>query len=314
MQLIYYSIASDGAGRCERQWRRSVSSLRRHNRAVPVHLVLYGAAPDGLIQHARKHNVTVHLLGDHEVCFRTHPAARHPALTYYRTLHKFYSLRYLPLTAETRVLYADCDTVFFKDVSLLFLRYSRAQWYAREEPYTRRSTHAYDPRYLDEQQLAKIAKLEGLAFIPPYNTGICILNHGVGAALAQRSHNIIDYAWRFLLGVRTHPDCPPELAQMIRRGLNNHNDDAALPYPCANAWIVEQLATWLVLGSIPGFTHGLLQPREVMQNGEYADARLRARAIALHYFNSCEKDFLQYERSARPASKSWAEAQLSVSE
>ena len=43
MNLVYYSMASDGSGRCERQWTQSIRSLRRYNPSIPVHLFVYGS-------------------------------------------------------------------------------------------------------------------------------------------------------------------------------------------------------------------------------------------------------------------------------
>ena len=44
MVVIYYSLLADADGTCERQWARSVQSLRKYNRDVAVVLCLYGSA------------------------------------------------------------------------------------------------------------------------------------------------------------------------------------------------------------------------------------------------------------------------------
>lgn len=298
MNLVYYSIAADGSGRCERQWIESIRSLRRFNRSIPVHLVLYGPFHRCLLEEAKRQEVTVHLVENYGVCFRNSPAERHLALGYYRTFHKFHALRYLPVRDALHVLYADCDTFFFADVSSLLQRYSCAHWYAREEPYSRRSPYGYRPRYIDESALAQITDREGVEFIPPYNTGLCVLNHGLSELLAENSGLLLDYAWRFLMGVRGHAGCPTELAIILRDSLNGCDGRGALPYPSENVWIVEQFATWLALGNIPGLTHDVLRPQDAIQSGEFAEPGRISRCMAAHYFNRFESEFLRHARVA----------------
>lgn len=297
--LVYYSIANDDSGRCERQWIRSIRSLRRYNRSMPVHLTVYGRPARTLMREAKAHGVTVHLIADYRACFRGVPAPRHEALAYYPTLHKFVSLRYIPRTASSRILYADCDTCFFGDVAALFERYASRHWYAREEPRSRRSHYGYDPSYVDEDKLARIARAESLRFVSPHNTGVCIMNHGLADALAARSHELLRYAWRLLVGLHRKPVCPPELAALLRKAVVAGDRRDAIDYPSSNAWIVEQIATWMTLGSIPNLRHGVLQRKDVLQNGEFEDARSPLRCVMVHYYSTFERPFFErFERVA----------------
>jgi hypothetical protein len=303
MNLVYYSIASDGSGRCERQWIQSIRSLRRYNPSIPVHLVVYGSCRQGLFGEAQRHHVTVHMLQNYGVCFRQVPAARHAALHYYRTFHKFHSLRYLPKESGSQVLYADCDTFFFADVARLLERYSSAQWYAREEPWSARSPYGYQSQYIDEDGLASIAHAEDLRSIPPYNTGVCVLNHGLKELLVARSDLLLDYAWRFLVGLRHHRDCPAELARIIRASMTSVDEHRALAYPSGNAWIVEQFATWMVLGSIRSLTHNVFEPADVAQNGEFVKAGRMSRCVLVHYFSNGEQVFFSTLRTKKRSVK-----------
>jgi hypothetical protein len=291
MNLVYYSMASDGSGRCERQWTQSIRSLRRYNPSIPVHLFVYGSCPQNLFKEARRRDVTVHMLQNYDVCFRQAPAARHAALHYYRTFHKFHSLHYLPNESGSQVLYADCDTFFFADVARLLERYSDAQWYAREEPWSARSPYGYRSKYIDEDRLASLAHAEGLRSIPPYNTGVCLMNHGLKELLVARSDLLLDYAWRFLVGMRHHRDCPAELARILRASMTAVDEYRALAYPSRNAWIVEQFATWMMLVCIRSLTHNVFEPDDVAQNGEFGEGGRKTRCVLAHYFSNGEQAF-----------------------
>ena len=300
--LVYYSIANDRSGRCERQWRQSIRSLRQYNRSVPVHLLIYGRPARSLVSEAKDQDVTVHLISDYQASLREAQGDRRKALAYYPTLHKFISLRYLPRLAAAQILYADCDTFFFGDVAGLLNRHARRHWYAREEPQSRRSHYGYDASYVDEELLAKIARSEGLRFIPPYNTGVCIMNHGLADLLIARSGALLEFAWRFLVGLRDRTICPPELRARVRRAMVSGDRHTGLDYPSSNGWIVEEVATWMTLGTIPGLTHGVLQRKDVLQNGEFKDVRGLRRSVMVHYYRDFEKPFFaRVERSARGA-------------
>ena len=65
MNIAYYSLTCDPAGTHERQWQRSIRSLRRHNQTVPVALCLYGPAGNSTLGVAEQCGVAVHQMGDY---------------------------------------------------------------------------------------------------------------------------------------------------------------------------------------------------------------------------------------------------------
>jgi hypothetical protein len=294
-------LADFGDARYGRQWLQSIRSLRRHNALIEVHLVHYGTVPSEMIREAERQHVTVHHVGSYrdrlEEVFPDHA----DALSHYPALHKILSLRFLPVMHASQVLYLDCDTFFFGDVARILLNHHSRHFYAREEPWSRRSHYGYRPAYLDEDSLARTCAAEGLEFIPPCNTGVMLFNHGVWAPIATASRSLLWYGWRLLAGIcedkRLARECNPALREQVRLSLRRSREQPPLCYPSSNWWIVEEIATLLTLGGVAGLTHDVLSRADVVQNGEYKDAEPASPPALVHYFSHLESEF--FERVGR---------------
>jgi hypothetical protein len=293
--LVYYSLANSPEAGREQQWTQSVRSLRRSNRRIPVWLFLFNGASAELLDEAERQEVSVHYLGDYGEFFREH--GRGSVLALYPTFHKFLVLSRAPLGDVTQVLYLDCDTFFFNNVDRLFDQYSARQWYAREEVSSRRSHFAYDPDHIDEDLLEHIARSEGLRHVCPFNSGVCLLNHGIWQDLEQLRIPYLDLAWRLLCGYELNGHNislahDPKIHQAVLATIHDRDRVHALPYPSRNPWIIEQIALWLALGHLPDFSLGTFARSDVPQGGEFHDAlRSLERAILAHYYSATESDF-----------------------
>ncbi len=299
-RLTYYSLAALGGEACERQWVQSIRSLRRFNPWARVVLVLYGAPRAETLAEARAMNVQVIYGGDYGRCFAHLPPRVAEVLVRNPTLHKVLSLRLCPTEGVGQVLFLDCDTYFFDDVDRLFERYRARHFYAREEPGSSRSPGGCDPTYVDEAVLRQMAWAERLAPIPPYNSGVFMLNGGAWDHLRYLADEFLAFVWRLLVGLRFGSPLGAQLdeAQQVLLARNSSDDDLrrSLPFPSSNAWIVEEIALWLTLGRIPGLTHDLLGRQDVAQSGEAAErARARRRGrpgpTVAHYFSGGENGF-----------------------
>lgn len=291
MITVYYSLAPDADGTRERQWARSVHSLRRHSADVQVVLCLYGGAREETFEAARAAGVHVQVMGSYAEALGDIPAHWRDALTSNPTLHKLLSLRSLA-AAGTRLIYLDCDTYCFGDIASLGARYDRWDFCAREEPLTQRSAQGCDRTYIDEPALTALARAEGLTPVPAYNTGVMVLSAPLARTLATLLDDFIWYAWRLLHGACLwRPDLVGDdaLADLVRTRPGQSERRLALPYPAGSIWIVEQVATWLTLGRVPGLAHGMLRRADVAQNGEYTG---QDGLIVAHYFTSGEGRFL----------------------
>jgi|ERR1700722_1652870 len=279
--VIYYSLVADADGTRERQWARSVESLRRHNAHISVVLCLYGSARPETLATAGRFGVRVQPMGSFADAFGDVPRHWRNALATLPTLHKLLSLHSL-VTADAidRFIYLDCDTYFFDDVANLAMRYDRCDWYARES-------------YPDEQALAEIAHHEGLVLVPAFNSGVMVLSGVLAHTLVTLLDDFVWYAWRLLLGICLwSPEVlgNPALAELVRARSSEGERRLALPYPSDNFWIMDEIATCLTLGRVPGLTHDLLRQDDVIQGDEYPEPS--DTTIVVHYFSSRERQFL----------------------
>jgi hypothetical protein len=269
--------------------------MRRYNRSIPVWLFVFNGASKELLAEAEQWGVHVCFLGDYtEFLQKAHPHGAILAL--YPTFHKFLVLPHLPLQKATQVLYLDCDTFFFDDVNLLFDLHGEQDWYAREEFMSRRSPLGYDPNHANEELLESIAHREGLRYILPFNSGVCVLNHGIWHNLHALSDAYLSLAWRLLCGREISKPRDkvrdPQLWRAVMDATADRDRVHALAYPSTNDWIIEQIALWLSLGRLPNFSLGTLSADQVLQGNEFEIMLTTPRrSVLAHYFTGMEKRF-----------------------
>jgi hypothetical protein len=234
-----------------------------------------------------RYNVTPHLCGEYQDLLRSLLPEAAPALRHIRTLHKVLSLSQAQVDSQARIMFLDCDTVFFGDVAALFDRYSSFHFYAREES-------------ADEQRLRINALIEGLQFVPAYNTGIFLLNHGIAAALAQWSVQYVTYAWRLGIGMlRRKTNAPAVFTSAVADSLRRLPvRPSGIRFPWWNWWILDEIALSLLLGKLPHVTHGRFLRTDVLHGADLTAGRVNPRmAIALHYFTCYERRIREYMRN-----------------
>ena len=242
-----------------------------------MRLSIFGEPARETLAEAQRQHVEVVFHGPYHSCFAGLSPARVEALARHPCLHRVLSFGALP-DGPGQVLYLDCDTYCFGDIAAIFGHYGHRHFFAREEPGSRRSPQGYDPSYVDEDALATLAAQCGVAFVPPYNAGVVMMNGGLWRRLAELYAEFLERVWRL------SPERP--------------DGASPLPYPSSNTWIIDEVALWLTLGRFPDLTHGVFDPAEVAQNGEFSDLLARGRPPRLaHYYTSWEDTFFSTLRS-----------------
>lgn len=295
VRLVYYSLANFPHDSREQQWIQSIRSLRAHNHSIQVRLLLFNGASIELLREAERQAVQVQILGDYaEFLQRAH--VRGAVLALYPTFHKFLALGTLPLPSLTQLLYLDCDTFFFDDVNLLFDLHATHDWYAREEHTSRRSPLGYNPKHIDELLLQYIARAENLSYVAPFNSGVCLLNRGIWLRMSELCQTYLDLAWRLLCGRvlsgHEYGGHDSRVRSAVSDAITDSDRAAALPYPSANDWIIEQIALWLTLGRLPHFSLGTFSSEHVSQGEEFETMlSSQQRCVLAHYYAGTEKQF-----------------------
>jgi hypothetical protein len=297
-RLVTYSIAVSDPEReftLTKQVVASIRSLRAHNRSIPIVLYLYCDMPQ-LVSDLESSTVTVIQKG----LYKTQLAKVSPkcaeVLSRHPVLHKLLNFAEIDEFDPDQLLLLDCDTLFFDDVERLFANYKNADCYAREEHSCKRSARGYDPEYLDEGLLAKLARSEGVSPIPPFNTGLLLFNNKFWRKIDIQLR-FISYVWRLSVWMALHRQEGPAqchdgaigvdfLRDHLREYVKPEDERAALMFPSGNRWIVDEVALWFTLGTIPNFRYEDFSKRDVLQGGEIIHKAPRdAHWIASHYYS-----------------------------
>jgi hypothetical protein len=277
-RLVSYSLVGYEPRRGEHayQFELSLSSLRASNTRIPVVLFSHGPLAPDMAVLCNRFGVMVAEQG----AYRDRLAALSPrgvdAMALYPVLHKNLNFAELAAAGVGQVLCCDLDTIFLTDVEILFDRYAGPDVVAREEVYSGRSIHGVDHSFINEPLLTRVAGHLGRAVIPPFNLGVVLYNNGVVGRLTAIMATFLDDVWRLMTGLAVggFPNSDigantsfPWMA-VVRRQISDDDRQRALPFPSNNVWIVEEVAWWLALGSVPALTRADFASRDVAQNGE----------------------------------------------
>lgn len=275
----------------------SVRSLRRVSPQVPVHVHVFSQRlrADDQDQLERL-DVTVRHCGSYRDALQEIAGDQvADLLRGYPAMAKWLALQWMATGSNARILSLDNDTYILKDVADLFEIYDNGALCAREEPYSRASPLGCWTPHLDEDALDGLCRDEGFTPVPPFNTGVVMMDSGVAHRIAENLGTALKYLWRFNLWMCRHPqehDAKDIQAMRAADAAAVFPSAAVLRYPSENRWIKEQLSMWLTIGAL-GERVGLVSPHHVAQGDEYQQIN-RAGGLphVIHYYSSNADDFM----------------------
>jgi hypothetical protein len=305
MDAVFYSLAFGGSAIAPVQLARSLESLRLFDPEMPVFVFLFGEPPHGYVDELRRLKAEVRPMGDYRAYIARTEPDRAEFFAVDPKLHRWLILEEPELKACARLLYIDSDTLFFAPPRALFDRYRDADLYAREEPFSRRSIHGYDPSLVDEEGIAGLREREGLSPVPPFNTGVCLFTREMADAITTIVPRYFDYLFRFLAWFQHHPR-PEDPAvtsstQAVYDRYLGPAEGQALPYLAKNRWIADQVGLWLALGQFTRFRYADFAPADVWQGAEFQQMSAHTPLpILCHYYGSNTMAFFDCLRRLPP--------------
>jgi len=295
--LVRYSLSlSDLRERTSHltwQLLTSVQSLRAHNPRIQIVVNCYGVLPEAIRSQLLELDVAIVGHVDYATRLKKFGPGKWRALSHYPVLHKFLDLSSLKRFSPTQVLLLDCDTLINKNLTRFLASHTSADCYGRADTGSIRGASHSDSVYLDEAGLQNLAESIGARFVPPFNTGVVLLNRGLWLKIARMERLYVELAWRQMLWLAEHPARDEgDAVRYIRKMRMARSIYArSLRYPSSNGWIVEQVAAWLTLGKVGRITTADFNAREVPYFHDLkALACVRSRWAICHYFSRNTKE------------------------
>jgi FkbM family methyltransferase len=275
----------------------SVRSLRRRSPRLPVYVHVFSQRlKAGDQEQLERLDVTVRHCGSYRNALQEIAGDQAADLLRgYPAMAKWLALQWMPTGANTRILSLDNDTYILKDLEGLFEAYAHVRLCAREEPYSSASPLRSRVPYLDEHALRSLFRDEGCAPVPPFNTGVVLMDGDVLSRIVKSLATAFQYLWRFNLWMCRHPvemESRDVEAMRAADAAAVFPSATALRYPSTNRWIKEQVAMWLTLGAL-GEQVGLVSPQHIAQGHEYNEIDPAAGLPhVIHYYSVNADDFM----------------------
>lgn len=283
----------------------SVGSLREHNRTVRVVVFWSGPRHGETESRLRSLEAQVVHLGSYEDLLHPYPGG--DVLAHYPVLHKYFVLDVvLEDLGTSQLLLIDCDTVFLDDVDKFFERHADVDLAACAEVGTVRRERGYDPAYLDEEHLARLAASLGGRFVGPINSGILLLSRTGIEEVAKLRPLLLEITLRLLVGLARSAEASHfapvvHLRERLASGAPEVKGVAPLGFPSSNPWIVEEVALWLALGLTESLTMRDLPSSDAALGGEvYGRPRSASSWIIGHYFSVDTEPAMRWCRTGQP--------------
>lgn len=250
---VYYSIDNDP--RYVNFARNSVLSLREFNKNIKVYLFAYGSISRQNARFFSANNVCV---------INKKRAGKH--------LARFLKWLSLGQLDENRVLFVDADTIFYRDVNIIFRRFSKLDFYAREETGTIEGGHenggVTGSYQLRRGGLSALARKFSLRKMPVFNTGVMLFNNSVNKRFTF--DEFMYYYISFMSG--------------------------KIPYPCMNPHIMDEIVFSLVSGRMRSLKHGFLNKDITPWYAEVKTRKARDFGVVTHVWSGQYDEYIKHAR------------------
>lgn len=203
----------------------SIRSLRYYSPSIPVVLVVFGKPSVQFRSEVTQLNVELKIFG--------------PAPNRLATALKWYALA--ATVDYKRVLFVDADTCFFGRVENIFVKYKRADFYARREHATLRGErrgNKYVAKRIQEKELTKVCQKLKVRKLPIFSSSIMLFNRDIARCVAQK----LDF-YSFLF---------------------KSFESGELYYPCTVREIAEEICGSLLLGSLSNLRIHIWSPKDIL--------------------------------------------------
>lgn len=224
----------------------SVKSLRKYNIKVPVEVFIFGKLAKKDKLNLLKLNVSVR-----EMAFPKEVDA---------TYLKWFAL---PFINAKRILYLDSDTYFFGDVEILFKKYRKKEFYAREELGASKKLgyqqlgNLVIPPIINHRKMQALSKFLNFKIVPFFNSGVMMMSQA--------------FAWK--MGAQTE-----EFSR-----LRQFFCEKPLLLPSMIPYLAEQVVAAIMVGKIKDFDFGHLDRGDVPFYVEWRGKGVPSPGLLMHY-------------------------------
>jgi hypothetical protein len=230
----------------------SIESILKHNNKVKIYLFIYGSTADTDLSYFIDNGVII--------------VNKNPVRDEYLTSLKWFALKDLIEIAEERLLFADADTFFFKDIVRFFNIYREFDFYGREEAGTEGNKEEYSiGQYnfnsnINHKSFENMGSFFKCKKVPIFNTGVMLFNNNFFRKIPEQ---LIFY-------------------ESILKSFI----DKKLPYPSVSSHIIDEIVSSFMFGKFENFSYGLLDKEIAPWYIELREKEVSNTGSVMHIWNN----------------------------
>jgi hypothetical protein len=242
---VYYTINNDS--KYLTFLKNSIVSLRNFNKEIKIYVIIFSNSGKLVPDFFDRYNIQV--------------IYKNPVKPYQLTSLKWYGLTEFENIDLKRLIFLDADTIFYDDINLLFEKYNKADFYAREEigtedkcPYARGNITITSQ--LNNDVFNNLLNKMGLKRNPVFSTGIMVFNNSSFKKIPEHLKFYQDLFDAFL--------------------------KRELPFPALKYHITEEITWAFTIGKIANFSFEFIEPEDTPVYYEFLINAVSKPGIIIH--------------------------------